>query len=223
MITVATWLVRAAGLYLAVGLVLSLPLHARGLARIDPAVRGAGVWFRVLVTPGLVALWPLLVGKWRRAVRGEATGGAVDRPVTPEGLRAAHRTLAVTAAAVSCAVLLFGVWRRGAEPEPSRIDYPASAPTTARELVAGIEFEGLPVHARVLVDETGRRELEVTVDRDPGIPRPVLYLGEGPSAILLGVLRVPGTARYPLPAGGTVSIYSLGYGEVVGTADVEVD
>lgn len=39
---------------------------ARGVQRIDPSAAGASFGFRVLVAPGTVALWPLLLRKWLR-------------------------------------------------------------------------------------------------------------------------------------------------------------
>ena len=55
---IAAWVVRAAGIYAAVGGLVATYLLARGLRRIDPAAAAAGVGFKLLVLPGLVALWP---------------------------------------------------------------------------------------------------------------------------------------------------------------------
>jgi hypothetical protein len=60
-------LLGVAGFYLAIGLVVALYLLIRGLSRLDPAAMGATRGFRVLVFPGLVALWPLLLRKWLRS------------------------------------------------------------------------------------------------------------------------------------------------------------
>jgi len=49
--------------YLGIGLVFA-PLFALfGVGRIDPAADGATWGFRLMIVPGAVALWPLLV--WR--------------------------------------------------------------------------------------------------------------------------------------------------------------
>lgn len=61
----ATWLVRAAYAYLVLGLLLLPWWHRRGLGRLDAAA-GTGPWgFRVLISPGLVALWPWLLARAR--------------------------------------------------------------------------------------------------------------------------------------------------------------
>jgi hypothetical protein len=68
-IVFATWLVRAAAVYVAVGVAFSAFLLVRGLRRFDEAAAQGGLGFRLLVLPGMVALWPLLLVMWRR---GEA-------------------------------------------------------------------------------------------------------------------------------------------------------
>ena len=49
------------GAYAAAGLLCAVWLHWSGLRRIDPGVEGAGLFFRLLITPGMIALWPLLL------------------------------------------------------------------------------------------------------------------------------------------------------------------
>lgn len=62
-IEIAVWLVRLGYLYLALGLLLLPWLHVRGLSRMDHTA-GEGSWgFRVLISPGLIALWPWLLAK----------------------------------------------------------------------------------------------------------------------------------------------------------------
>jgi hypothetical protein len=55
--------------YLLCGLLVGLPFVLRGVDRVDDAARGAGLGFRLLILPGTVALWPLLLAKWLRASR----------------------------------------------------------------------------------------------------------------------------------------------------------
>ena len=66
---IAVWLVRGFYAYVVAGLLLLPWWHARGLRRIDETA-AAGPWgFRLLISPGLVVLWPWLL---RRAARGES-------------------------------------------------------------------------------------------------------------------------------------------------------
>ncbi len=66
----AGWVVWGAGAYLALGVVFALLFLLRGVERLDPAVRGSSVGFRLVVLPGVVTLWPLLLWRWARGRRG---------------------------------------------------------------------------------------------------------------------------------------------------------
>ncbi len=52
--------------YLALGVLFALPFLARGVSAIDPAASGSSPFFRVLILPGVAALWPVLAFKWAR-------------------------------------------------------------------------------------------------------------------------------------------------------------
>lgn len=58
-------------LYAAIGALFSVFFLLRGIDRIDPAAHGAPWTFRLLILPGVVAMWPLLAQRWRRAARAE--------------------------------------------------------------------------------------------------------------------------------------------------------
>lgn len=65
-IEVATWLVRVVYAYVIVGVVLLPWWHAQGLRRLDRAA-AQGPWlFRVMISPGVVALWPWLLARARK-------------------------------------------------------------------------------------------------------------------------------------------------------------
>ena len=55
----------------ALGALFAIAFHRRGLARLDPAAACGSAGFRVLVTPGVIALWPLLARRWWRSRRPE--------------------------------------------------------------------------------------------------------------------------------------------------------
>ena len=70
---VAEALVIALGVYGAAGVVFAVPFAWRGAGAIDPAAK-RGTWgFRLLALPGVVALWPLMLAKWRRAASSPRT------------------------------------------------------------------------------------------------------------------------------------------------------
>ena len=57
----ARHLLEVLAIYLAGGTIVALLLVAFGLGRIDPAARKAPWAFRLLVLPGVIAMWPLFV------------------------------------------------------------------------------------------------------------------------------------------------------------------
>ncbi|MHC5211848.1 MAG: hypothetical protein ACYTG2_14100 [Planctomycetota bacterium] len=63
------WIVGAAGIYLAIGLVFALAFVWRGVSRVDPAAAGGSLGFRLLIVPGAAALWPLLLRRWMSGAR----------------------------------------------------------------------------------------------------------------------------------------------------------
>jgi hypothetical protein len=58
---IAELLVTAVGVYLALGLIFAMWFVSAGVARLDTAAKGSGVPFRMLIVPGTVALWPVLL------------------------------------------------------------------------------------------------------------------------------------------------------------------
>jgi len=72
-------LVAGVGLYAALGLLFAVPFVARGIDRVDPAAAGASWGFRLVVLPGVVALWPLLARRWLTGGRAPAERNAHRR------------------------------------------------------------------------------------------------------------------------------------------------
>lgn len=60
---VARALVYALGAWLALGAIFAVPFVIRGVDRVDPEAHGSGWGFRLIIVPGVAALWPLLL--WR--------------------------------------------------------------------------------------------------------------------------------------------------------------
>jgi hypothetical protein len=73
----ANLILLLAGIYTGAGLLVGVWLVAFGLGRLDPAARGAGVGVRLIILPGVVALWPLML---RRALRASSGSHARSEP-----------------------------------------------------------------------------------------------------------------------------------------------
>lgn len=63
----STWLVTLLGVYGLIGLLFALPFVLRGAGQIDEAARQGSWGFRLLILPGVIALWPRLAIKWLAA------------------------------------------------------------------------------------------------------------------------------------------------------------
>jgi hypothetical protein len=64
-------LLTPAAAYMGCGLLFGLVFIAWGVGRVDGAARGAPVGFRLLILPGVVACWPMLLVRWLQALRAE--------------------------------------------------------------------------------------------------------------------------------------------------------
>jgi len=63
------WLVNVLIAYGALGALFAVAFVTRGISRVDPAAKGTGAGFRLIVFPGSAVLWPLLLAEWIRVSR----------------------------------------------------------------------------------------------------------------------------------------------------------
>lgn len=63
-IEVAQWILRVLAAYLGLGALFAAVFVAFGVSRIDSIARGMPWSARLLVVPGSLVLWPLLLFKW---------------------------------------------------------------------------------------------------------------------------------------------------------------
>jgi hypothetical protein len=63
--SVATTIVWIGLAYAGVGLAAGVAFVALGVDRIDPAAKGSGWGFRMMILPGAAALWPWTLRAWR--------------------------------------------------------------------------------------------------------------------------------------------------------------
>jgi hypothetical protein len=65
-------LIAIVGSYAAIGLLFAGAFLTVGISRVDPVSKGSGIGFRLIILPGVAALWPVLLTRWIRG-RGHAT------------------------------------------------------------------------------------------------------------------------------------------------------
>ena len=59
----------AVALYLAAGLVFAIPFVIKGVTKIDEGAHGSKWGFRIIIIPGTIVFWPLLLKKWMKTTR----------------------------------------------------------------------------------------------------------------------------------------------------------
>jgi len=64
--------VATVGLYAVIGLVFACAFLTVGISTVDPVSKGSGIGFRLMILPGVAALWPVLLTRWIQE-RGRAT------------------------------------------------------------------------------------------------------------------------------------------------------
>jgi hypothetical protein len=55
--------------YVAIGCTFAAAFVMAGIHRVDPQAKGAGMGFRMIVLPGVAALWPWLLYRWLHSIR----------------------------------------------------------------------------------------------------------------------------------------------------------
>ncbi|MBC7926662.1 MAG: hypothetical protein H7039_13490 [Bryobacteraceae bacterium] len=61
---VANGIIWLIGIYVAAGLLFAAAFLTIAIGKVDPVARRSGVPFRLIILPGTVALWPVLLAKW---------------------------------------------------------------------------------------------------------------------------------------------------------------
>jgi hypothetical protein len=63
-LAVAEFVVGLLVVYAMAGLLFAIAFVSVGVRRVDPVATGAGLAFRLIILPGVAALWPLLLRRW---------------------------------------------------------------------------------------------------------------------------------------------------------------
>lgn len=58
-----------AATYLFCGLLFAIPFVIKGVSKIDESAHGGSVGFRIIIVPGTIVFWPVLLKKWIKATK----------------------------------------------------------------------------------------------------------------------------------------------------------
>jgi hypothetical protein len=56
-------------IYLLLGLLFVIPFLLKGLTTVDESAHGGTIGFKIIIIPGVIVFWPLLLRRWIRAGR----------------------------------------------------------------------------------------------------------------------------------------------------------
>jgi hypothetical protein len=64
--TIISFVLSIIGIYLLIGVLVLLPLLRKGIPSFDDSMHETPLFFKILISPGIIALWLPLVLKWRK-------------------------------------------------------------------------------------------------------------------------------------------------------------
>ena len=62
-------LLAVVAVYLAAGFIFAIAFVVKGVAIVDEGALGSSVGFRMIIIPGVMIFWPLLLSKWRQSAK----------------------------------------------------------------------------------------------------------------------------------------------------------
>jgi hypothetical protein len=65
----AEWFVNLFSGYAALGVLFAIVFVTAGVTRLDPVAKGSSIGFKLIIFPGVAALWPVLLLQWTRKGR----------------------------------------------------------------------------------------------------------------------------------------------------------
>jgi hypothetical protein len=69
MMNILNSILLIAAIYLSCGLLFAIPFVIKGVSKIDEGAQGGSVGFRIIIIPGTMIFWPVLLRKWIRGTK----------------------------------------------------------------------------------------------------------------------------------------------------------
>ena len=55
-----------AAIYLVLGVLFVIPFLMKGLNKVDEGANGSTIGFKIIIIPGVIVFWPVLLSKWMK-------------------------------------------------------------------------------------------------------------------------------------------------------------
>jgi Na+-driven multidrug efflux pump len=62
-----------AAIYLAIGFLFVIPFVIKGAQKVDEGAHGGSIGFRIIIIPGTMVFWPLLLKRWMNASKNKTS------------------------------------------------------------------------------------------------------------------------------------------------------
>jgi hypothetical protein len=62
--TIVTIILYIVAIYLALGFLFLIPFIIKGVNKIDEGTHGSSIGFRIIIMPGVIVFWIVLLNKW---------------------------------------------------------------------------------------------------------------------------------------------------------------
>ena len=56
-------------IYLTLGVLFVIPFLLKGLTKVDEGAHGGTIGFKIIIIPGVIVFWPVLLSKWMRSTK----------------------------------------------------------------------------------------------------------------------------------------------------------
>ena len=71
--SVVTFILVVVAVYLGAGLLFAIPFVLKGVSQIDEGAVGSKWGFRLIIIPGTIVFWPLLLKKWIKKAKKQVS------------------------------------------------------------------------------------------------------------------------------------------------------
>ena len=62
--------------YLVLGIFFIIPFLIKGMSKVDEGTHGSTIGFKIIIIPGVIVFWPVLLSKWMKGNRNHGDTGS---------------------------------------------------------------------------------------------------------------------------------------------------